>query len=704
MGYQSRLGGAAGLPNPAICDAAMIDGRRFCGDFAELDAGQVMLGSWPDELDTDAVAGLASALGPGMEWKSLTATPAVVQGLGERARLQPFEYELLRYVQHLQHVCHRPRLHLRVEEERVPVSRARRTPTRAVATLVSHPGDWEHRTLRSIQPSRVLARTAEDEWNLYENRVAVRLVDHLLKYVGKRLEELLKIESALAAGRDHGNQKRSSHWRAGRIFRLWAETLTSKTDEELRATIRQLAATQGHLQALLGSPLYGEIPRNAAVPLILKPTNILVNDSHYRKVDLLWRAWVRSGHKQQETAAQRTARRQEESRAWDTFVLLLLVRALHGLGWSAHGNATACKPCRKGWPELAIQQDATGVVTVRSNRRVIRFLPVCTSFDAVEATAVASTIGQWDSKHGEVVVVHLDGNPNRNVAAPDSQSSNRESTAPGDVDRATGWTFKRGAVLLGCSPWSIDSEERMSRLMGGWLNRRAAAAFPARQALPALPKVPGDWAWMRAAGPYILALRAPSAMEVNAAQSWAAAQRRDLDNFALRARQAHQAFDGASREAAAAFPRFVEAAARDLAVLAECPVCQKVGAVEPRPGARSDGADATWWAICPSCKSGWGLRPCTSCGLRSRVLIANIDLDADVIANSKSASSWPDNVYGRDVWAQPCGSQVDSGHYRCSNCGVCPGGSCDRCQSSRARATVSPGSGLDERKRGKKPA
>ncbi len=197
-------GRRAALPNAALREAWFEDARQPGDSCVGPDAASD-LGRWPSELESDAAARLAQTVGDGPSWETQAATPAVAQRLAERARPQPLDLEIARHLQHLQHVCHHPRLHLRVEEERLPVSRARRSPVRAVADLVSHPGDWEHRTLRSIQPSRVLARQIEDEWNLYENRVATRLVDHLLAYLAKRLEELRRIREILDTSRDYGS-------------------------------------------------------------------------------------------------------------------------------------------------------------------------------------------------------------------------------------------------------------------------------------------------------------------------------------------------------------------------------------------------------------------------------------------------------------------------------------------------------------------
>lgn len=658
--FTARIDGMErSLPAAALCDAWIANGLRFGDELVELESDRV-LGRWPGELETDAVVRLAQAIGDEPTWDAHAQTPPVAQKLAERARPLPLDQEIVRHLQHLQHVCHRPRLHLRVEEERLPVSRARRTPVRAVADLVSHPGDWEHRTLRSIQPSRVLARQIQDEWNLYENRVAVRLVDHLLAYLAKRLEELRRIKEILDASRDYSDEiGRTSFRRAHRITELWSNTLESKTEEELTRTMKRLELAQRDLQTLLDAPLYQRVPRRQTVALSLKPTNILVNDTHYRKVAALWRSWVKFGHKRQETAQQRAARRQREAAAWDRFVLHLVVRGFAALGWSATPSCDGWTLAKPGWSSVQVATDAMGVVRVDGNRP-LRLLPICADLAGSNPDAVQAQVGHLDGSDGEVVVAHVGG-----------------AVALADVDRACGWSIGGRAVLFPCSPWGIDSEERIARLLQGWLCRVATPAYPVATIVRALPKWPGIRNWLRHDGDYLVAFRAPTEREASEARSWAATKARELDTEAQGAKAAKQAIDVAPREAVSAFQQFVDRAAEALAGMGCCPVCGEQGLVEPRPGKLPDGSDATWWATC-RCGSGWGTRPCTACGTRFRVLSPKTGLDTIVASQATPDRDWPDKVFGRDLWAQPC-RQRSGERFRCPNCGECGNGPCTRC-------------------------
>lgn len=666
--FVARIDGATrALSKPVLCDAWLAEEQRF-GDELSGVAPENVLGRWPDELETDAVVRLADAVGEVVTWTACANTPPVAQKLAERARPQPLDLEITRHLQHLQHVCHRPRLHLRIEEERLPVSRARRTPVRAVAELVSHPGDWEHRTLRSIQPSRVLARQIEDEWNLYENRVAVRLVDHLLAYLAKRLEELKKIKESLEAN-DYSKEIRgTSYRRAHRISALWSTTLESKTEAELGRTMKQLELAQRDLQTLLDSPLYFHVPRRDSVALVLKPTNILVNDPNYRKVAALWRSWVKFGHKHHETLKQRAARRQREGKAWDRFVLHLIVRAFLSLGWTASEQEQSWSLSKSGWRSVQVEMGTNGTVRV-TGESALRLLPLCADLSSACGTAVLEQLEALDEFSEEVVLVH--------VGRPASLL---------DADRALGWSIGRRAVLFACSPWGIDSEERMTRLLHGWLSRSAVPAYPSMEMIRSLPAWPFKSDWLRYEDGHLVALRPPTEHELAEARAWSAAKASELDSDAQRAKVAKQTFVIAPREAIAKFMKFLDDGCKQLVGLDVCPICGAHGGVMPRPGRRIDGSEATWWARCSGCNSQWGTRPC-ACGNRYRALVVgDPGLNVEAAAHAAPASEWSDRILGLDVWALPCAERPLE-HFRCPDCGRCSSGRCVRC-STRSGESV----------------
>ena len=225
-------------------------------------------------------------------WEELDQIAPTVPDLGKRIQLTAMEQAILRYLPYLEEAFARPKAYLKTETARVYVSQARRIPARAISYLAAHTEDWERPTLRSVRPKRVLAEVREDELDIYENRVAVRLVDRLLRVVQPRILELRKAQRILSDLLDYSTSAGGSHWRAGRICSLWAESVSAlQSEKRSRTTLEKLVSIRQRLRALLDSPLYRTISRRADVADELKLTNILATDPIYKHIAILWLAW-----------------------------------------------------------------------------------------------------------------------------------------------------------------------------------------------------------------------------------------------------------------------------------------------------------------------------------------------------------------------------------------------------------------------------
>lgn len=367
-----------------VDDGDSVNLRRAVQGGLETASELTFIGFFPDDRDTSAVEKVVANLGDANDFDVLARALPIVPPVEEASRLSWLDLALLRHLPHLQLVCHKPRMHLRVEEERVPVSRARRVPARAVASLVAHPEDWEHRTLRNVRPARLLSSQVEDQYDLYENRVAVRLVDHLLEYVGERLEDLRRIKKERDEAESFRDDSRGSHWRRNRLYRLLGAYFESETTgADLNSAIKKLDDAQHDLQGLLGSVLYKEIPRNTFVAPALQSTNILVNDPHYRKVAELWRIWARDGHKPHPTREQIRNQRQASCRHFDQFARLLVCRALHDLGYALISSSKG--PVPHAQLDLRCLADGTMMLEVGDTR--LHIVPVLARGPSDEAIA-----------------------------------------------------------------------------------------------------------------------------------------------------------------------------------------------------------------------------------------------------------------------------------------------------------------------------
>lgn len=600
------------------------------------------------------ITAIAHVLGPLAEdstWEQWTLAVPIVSDLDKRARLHPLEKEALTHLPHLQHVCHHPRLHLRVEEERISVARARRIPARAAASLVAHPGDWEHRTLTGIRPARILATQIEDDWNLYENRMAARLVDHLLVRTSARLDELRRLEDMVRKGEDFTGQTRGSHRRAERLYQLWGRVFSDDAmQRELKDTLRAVERLQSALQALRESVLYTNVPRGAFVPTTLVPTNILANDPHYRKVAALWRAWVRYGHEAGPTPEELRRRRQEDRRSFESFVLLLVIQALHGLGYHADAETVISGPGSVelhgplGDARLAVKD---GAPRFEVDGCALHIVPRLAQLDREKASDLWRQISHEPRPPGESAVL-LVGRPEQ-----------LEDLDPEIARAFGGWGHPR--VLL-VSAWSLDCTERLARVLRAWEAPIRLSRYPARAVVSPDPGVDLP-RWLKRVAGEVAVVEPATEAELEGFERRCQEREEKLKREETDATRGKRPFDPGAQRALAALRRLA-GKARDLRPWTTCPVCDTAGArFEHRP------ADArwerwAWWCRCGACSAEWGLHVCGSCARAFPVLSPNVPWPTG--GEGASSISSVDRAFGRDLWAEP---RLDrTGAFQCPRC------------------------------------
>lgn len=624
-------------------------------------------GVFPPERDTAALDKVVSAIGGGDAFEALAAALPIVPHVDEASRFTTLDRCILTHLPHLQHVCHRPRLHLRVEEERVPVSRARRVPARAVASLVAHPEDWEHRTLRNVRPARLLSALVEDQFDLYENRVAVRLVDHLLTYVGERLEDLRRIKKERDEAEDFRDASRGSYWRARRMYQLLGDYFTSDgTGRELDTVMKALDGAQRDLQGLLGSVLYKEVPRNTFVAPALRPTNILVNDPHYRKVAALWRAWAKDGHKPHPTREQIRNHRQSACRSFDRFARLLLCRALHDLGYTPSSRRTGhvwALSAPHGSAELRWEPD--GTMTLDASGERLHVVPVLTRApsDASIAAQFWTSLRAEAKAGGDTLVLFL-GHPDDILSLP--------------PELARAFSGLEAPRALPVAPWSLDSVERVARVLRSWEGPLRHRSYPLRATVRPDPGIPLP-RWLHRVRDEVAVTMPPSDAEREAFLATCERGAADLERQRAEALRARQAWDPGRRTALDAL-RALAIRSKEQGHFLRCPVCDSADRTEfkPQPDTHGIWERFAFRCVCLGCSSTLGLRMCGGCERSFLVLEADVKLPPP--GDVPLRASWIDQAYGRDVFAEPCWLRNEKRReFRCPRCGVCTGGGCERC-------------------------
>lgn len=618
-------------PGALVPGVAEIDDERF-------------VGAWPGPADSDALEGVTTDLDARTPWSQWIAASHVVASFGGAVALTEVERALDANLGALQAVCRAPRMLLRHEEERDAVSRARRISSRTIADLVSRPSDWEHRTLRSIRPARVLAVVPEDDWNLYENRVAARLIDRLRALLSRRLDDLGRVRALLEEGHDFSDETRGSHWRIKRLERAWSRV---ERDEALRErvakTYRKVMALRDAVYVLVASPLYANVPRGAQVDDALRPTNILLNDPSYRKVAELWRVVARARFERTPSREELVARRRAVSARFDTFAAMLTLKALASLGYQPESDAPlGDRPLAIHGPRgaLSLQRLADGGLTITQGARTLSILALPVDATAEDAASIWSMLRTMASRD---TLFLLHGRPDATLS--------REGIEPVVRAALAGWSWPR--VLL-VSPWSLDAIERVERVIGAWDAQGRLAQFPPRIAWKgATPE--GMPTWARATSGH-LAVTQPVSESERANFEGALRQREAL---LARSRSAPQREREAQHIEAL---RTLLSASNELRWLSRCPVCEgRRVRFEDRWQEGASIERQTIWCHCDGCDAEWGLNACGTCQRRYEALDAGVNLPMpDDVAKI-------DRTWGRDVWTRPTVSS-ERRVFRCPAC------------------------------------
>lgn len=691
----------AGARVPSLFEALTVARERFVPGSADARSDRQFLGGWVDASALDALCAVARDLPSLQGWNEWAGVVPLAPNVADTAHFTPLEQCLQRNEEHLKQVFRKPRLQLKVEEERLPIAQARRVPESAVPTLIAHPEDWERRMSRSIRPLRVLSQRIEDEWDIYENRVAVRLVDRLLKALAPRIANLQRAMGLFEEGKGYQGHLQGWRWRDQRLYRLWGQVFRDDgAGRLLEETIDKLKLLHRALRTLQDSSLYRAVPVRSEVADTLRPTNILTNAPEYQKVAEVWRAWASSREPRLPPDVLR-AQRREQSADFDRFVLLLVVVALSDLGWSPETNVPlqpgAQLLLRGRWGGLQFVTGTDGVVTLVAGDKALRIVPVLCGLEREHLGAI---VRQLSAGARESTLILLFGHPDDVV--PDSAASDLRCGQPTgtamdtDVDLSfalTGWG--RPAILM-VSPYVLDSTERVARVVGSWLAQHGLPDYPASRPVVPDPGVPLP-KWLRRLPNqpgHVAAIRPAAAQEVQRFKEQCESRRAQIQKEHQRTRAAKQQVDVGVFTAVDNLMAVAEHVSR-LRALAACPVC---GDADAPFEERLQGGASTWWCRCPRCESEWGTRCCGSCGRSYPVLV--VKRPSTETPDRASTVHWIDREYGRDVWAEPCTHDAGGDEFRCGHCGACSSATVEGCRRCRPAGTAcDPSAGAAKRRR-----
>jgi hypothetical protein len=363
----------------------------------------------------------------------------------------------------------------------------------------------------------------------------------------------------------------------------------------------------------------------------------------------------------------------------EVFVLVLLARVLNSEGWTEHHPTTIAR----GGPSLALVRgtdsseltwnfDGTFTIAGSLFERPLRIVPLLARLDAETEseglTAAASFPASRSNGGTASIVVVYPGDRTVRASIPEWQQASYVGLHPIEIDKSI-------VQLVPASPFALDSEERLARLLRLRMWPRRYAQYPPTLSFPpalqkrVLDSVPAK---LRAHGDKIDVLRPLTAQEAQAIRLAATVDPSPPRKHA-RPKDAPVAKPSADSALAAAAAVFL--------CLETCPVCGE----NSDPGHLQTGDSGFFCYECVNCRALWGMRLCAECGHRYPFISPRLAEDHHLPSDPDAA----ERAFGRDLLAQPCPMSPTADDFICSHCGSCPNRdgegaqSCYRCREVR---------------------
>ena len=669
-----------GLP---ACFADRVVARRD-GTWALTIPGKTAVGGeFPSALltatlDAEAIAEMGRTFSELRDsracWSQWATLSPLAPRVAEFLRVRPFDQAIQDRLVFLESVCQRPRSHLRVDEEMTSVPRVRKVARTAIVRLVSHKEDWDRPTVLGVRPRRVLALVAEDDVDIYENRVAARLIDHLAMYLRLRLEQLARIRSMIEQSSEHAASAAGGHfWRQRRLCDLWAGAVgDTRAEQSSKRTADLVESLYGRVRKLFDSPLYRGVPVRSG-PVQLRYTNVFESDSLYREVAKLWREWSRLGVSRPPTEEQYYESRQAvcDGSAW--FGWLLVVRALDQLGVSCDSSsehsAVDCDELslRGAAGAVSVLPPRDGAVVIRVNDRRVRVVCLPTKLEGLDPTLTVDVIDDMErmsrsAAEDEVLVLLVSSH------GPAAEGNHEWRADAGH--RAGPWEpgINRSSRLgvLPVSPWDIGSVERVARALRWHLWSPMLLQYPPTvQFGTDRPRSLPAWVEATARPDVLRVLRPPEGRERSLGDLLRECRSEGITRLQRQnPKGVRQGTELVERQVEAVRAS-METALAQCGRLRTCPTCRTAGA-----HFRQIGQYDCYECHCESCDSMWGVYRCL-CGARFPVI--RLKDSADLVASMANdrSSGWFDRVFGSDALACVCPLAGGKGSFVCPSCGKC---------------------------------
>jgi len=295
---------------------------------------------------------------------------------------------------HLQEIARRPRLELKYEEHLLPISRAKKIPSSADIHLASHSQHWQTRTLTGVVPKKILSLESEDELNIYENRVYVKILSLSETYLLKRIAEVKRLEDIFREAINFQNAESIYFELRQCIFKMWGEGFSDPQDADgntghIESTLQILISMLKKIRGLKNSQLYRSLSPNLQVSLKINMTNVLSHDQHYRHVARLWESWLETLKSNGITPEFILNQNQNIANSYIQYGYDLIKRTLHEIGFKENKNGSLS---RSDIADLSITIDKNSEIVLHRNKSKLYFIPF--SSNAILEKNISKVLGK----------------------------------------------------------------------------------------------------------------------------------------------------------------------------------------------------------------------------------------------------------------------------------------------------------------------
>ena len=193
--------------------------------------------------------------------------------------------KVLECVEKFPHIFQKPKQHLKQVNEIRPASVVSRIGQESISHLASHSEHWKGIKVGGLIPERLLARTLEDDYAIYENVAVKTLADELYSEMKKLNEENVDCHMQMEMDDGHTvSAEQKSYYHARDILLKGMDE-----DEVIEQQILlddQKNAIDKILQKLSkcrSTPLYRSLKKAKPIRGKLKKTNIFMMDKYYKE-------------------------------------------------------------------------------------------------------------------------------------------------------------------------------------------------------------------------------------------------------------------------------------------------------------------------------------------------------------------------------------------------------------------------------------